>query len=560
MSEGDALARSGYQRPATNTLPAFWRAAVDAHADMPALRWNGATVTFRDLDEQSAALARGLVNDGAGKGTRIGLLAPNGFDWVVGWLAINRIGALAVTLSTFFSAPELAYGLRHADVSILLTAERYLRHDYLARLEEAFPELAEARGAGPLALKECPFLRSIWTTGESGRGWVRGSFAELAGRGEHPPAAQLLERIEAMVSPADLALMIYTSGSTAAPKGVVHTQGSAVRKFLYMANGDGIIPANVRRGDRMIVTAPFFWIGGLLCLGGAMAHGASVISVDEHTPAALLSAVREHQATHLSGAESVLHSVREAPGFLAADFAHLKPLTVNQRPILTREPRERVPNSLGMTETFGPHSGDNLGGQLPQGAEGSVGAALDGVEYKIIDPETGAPAAPGAFGELYVRTPWTMDGMYKKERSEVFDCDGYYPTGDQCRLGEGGYLFYGARISGMIKTSGANVSPEEVERAILAMPEVIDAAVFGVSDSRAGEQVVAAVALRAKASLDEAELKRRLRAQLSSFKAPKQVWFLAYEDIPRTPSNKIQKHTLKARYLDAVTGDAEPAV
>jgi acyl-CoA synthetase (AMP-forming)/AMP-acid ligase II len=546
---------------AADTVPVMWRAMVEAYADRVMLRWNGVSHTYREIDQRSAAMARGLLAEGAGKGARIGVLAPNGADWVVAWLAANRIGALAIGLSTLFSAPELAYGVSHADISVLLCADRYLRHDYVGRLEQAFPELAGLDGAEPLALAAAPFLRSVRFTAKTDRAWSRGSFAELEALGAASSvfSAEILAAAEAQVAPSDLGLMMYTSGSTAHPKGVVHTQGAMVRKAVFLGSDRGIIPFDLRPDDRLIVPAPFFWVGGFLTLTGAMLYGARVICVDDHSPDALLEAVRSEEATHLGAAEAKLLAIQDSPAYHPGDFDRLRMENAFQFAFFQRDPqlRSRIPNSLGMTETMGPHSGDITGAMLPPEAAGSVCKVLAGMEYRIVDPDTGEAPPPGQSGELCVRGVFLMDGMYRKERAAVFDADGFYHTGDRCLLRDDGYLFFESRISGMIKTSGANVSPEEVELAILATGEAAEAAVMGLPDERAGQIVIAAVIPRADSTVSEHELQARLRAQLSSFKVPRRIFFFAYDAVPRTPSNKIRKPPLAEQIAEMLASEAD---
>ena len=551
MRSNDASATPppGLPRPVAATIPSWWRALVDAHGGREAARMDGRSLTYRDLDRRSADLARGLLARGVGKGTRIGLLAPNSPEWIIAWLAAGRIGALLIGVSTFFSPRELNYALRHADIAVLLAAPGYLRHDYADRLEQAVPSLAAASGAAPLALLDCPHLRAVWFNGPVDRRWAAGTFADLetAGAASSVFTDAFLDAIEDAVSPADRALVIYTSGSTAYPKGVIHTQGGVVRKTLFMCEGNGIIPSNTRLGDCVLMASPMFWVGGLLSLTGGLTLGAVSLCQDEHSPRALLDAVAREGVTHIVTQEAVLMLMRELEGEGGPLVGQLKSQNTGQAPFFRRAegvPRERIPLSLGMTETMGPHSGDNEGGLLPAGVENSVGPALAGVEYKIIDLETGRPAAPGEPGELCVRTPWQMDGMYKRERSEVFDADGYYPTGDLCALSADGYLFYKSRIGGMIKTSGANVSPEEVEIAIRGDAAVVEAAVLGLPDRELGQRVVAVVALAPGASRTEAQVRERLRGELSAFKVPRRVFFMAHENIPRTASNKVRKPAL----------------
>lgn len=533
-------------------IPAWWRGIVERHGPRDFVLKEGRDrASYAEIDARSAAIARGLLADGAGKGTRIGILMQNGPDWVASWLAVSRIGGIAIALSTFAAVRELAYGVRHADVAILLASDRYLRHDYCARLEEAFPGLADHDGRQVLALEDGPYLRSIWIAGEA-PGWARGTLADLEAAGRASPifTDALLARVEAEVAASDPCIMIYTSGSTALPKAVVHIQGALVSKATCLAASNKLIPANVATGDRMLVTAAMFWVGGLDCLIGGMIHGACIVCVDDHAPASLLAAIRRDQATHVSGSEAVMRAIAAVDGWTLSDFDRLKVLTSSQRGYFTllREggsiAREQVPDSLGMTETIGPHSGEPSGDLRPPGGQITWGRVLDPMEFKIVDPETRTPVPPGEMGELLVRGLWLMEGFYKRLRGDAFDADGWYPTGDRCFLDAEGFLYFRGRLGGMIKTAGANVSPEEVEEVIRLDPDVLEVSVFPIPDPKLEQMVVAVIAPKPGSSMTEASVQARLKTQLSSFKVPKRILFMDNDDLPRTPSKKVRRPAL----------------
>jgi fatty-acyl-CoA synthase len=180
----------------------------------------------------------------------------------------------------------------------------------------------------------------------------------------------------------------------------------------------------------------------------------------------------------------------------------------------------------------------------------TLGPALPYMEFRIRDIETGEILPPENEGELFVRGRWLMHSFYKRERHEIFDADGYYGTGDKVFLGHDGHIYFKGRIGGMIKTSGANVSPEEVEIAIRLLPDVVDAAVFGIPDPKLEQKVVAVIVLRNNAKIDESKIIEFLKGQLSSFKIPKLVFFKSLEELPLTPSNKIRKPILMKSICD----------
>jgi acyl-CoA synthetase (AMP-forming)/AMP-acid ligase II len=198
-----------------------------------------------------------------------------------------------------------------------------------------------------------------------------------------------------------------------------------------------------------------------------------------------------------------------------------------------------------MTETLANHSHaqDEFDRVLPPDLAGSSGIPVPFMQHRIVDPETYVDVPEGTPGMLLVRGYALMAGMNKKERHEVFDEDGWYPTGDRC-LFRGGYLFFVDRYNEMIKTSGANVSPPEVEQVLLAMDGVNDAVVLGVPDPARGQIVAASLTSESGAQIDVVQVLRELRTQLSSFKVPKKILVFDDEDFPRLPNGKPDKRAL----------------
>lgn len=547
----------------TDTIAAWWSALAARRSGEIVLIDNGREITCAEIDALSHRIARGLMARGAGKANRIAILFPNRMEWLAAFIAVSRVGGIAVTLSTFFAPPELAYALAHADVSHLLCAREYLGHRYDRRLEDALPGLADCDGTRPLAIEQCPHLRHIWFDAPIDAGWSAGSFDDLAhcAADTGPGSPAMLAAAQEAISPADPALIMYTSGSTAAPKGVVHLQGTVTAKILYMAEINAIIPNEIEAGDRTLINMPLFWVGGFLSVLSGMELGAVILFEDDHSPATMLRIVREQGATHVSGSEAVLLSITDVPGFRPGDLAGLKAQCTPQLDFIRRYGRpgpDRRANSLGMTETLGPHSGDPDFRLPGEKGEDNFGFALEGMEYRILDPETGARLPPGEKGELAVRGRWLMDGFYKRRRAEIFDADGFYRTGDRCALSEEGVLTFHGRLGGMIKTSGANVSPEEVERALMEHPDIIDVAVFGIPDPRREQAIVAVIVQREGAGLDAQAVRTWLKPRISAFKIPRRVLFRGFDDLPRTPSNKIRKPLLArqlASELDAANGE-----
>ncbi|MBV1688743.1 AMP-binding protein [Novosphingobium sp. G106] len=209
-----------------STIPAMLAGLVARCGQHDAIATEAEAVSYAELNERSARMARALLAAGAGKGARIALLAPDGIFWATAFLAALRIGGLITCVSTMVTPKEFAHILRNSDTQILLSARRFLSHDYAKTIEAAFPALTGS-GPGKLLLEDAPFLRSVWLDDADGAPWA-GSIGDLLARADAVTPA-LLSAVEAQVTPGDEAVIVYTSGSTSLPKAVVHTQWNITR-------------------------------------------------------------------------------------------------------------------------------------------------------------------------------------------------------------------------------------------------------------------------------------------------------------------------------------------
>ncbi|MCX2931750.1 class I adenylate-forming enzyme family protein [Mycobacterium sp. CVI_P3] len=517
--------------PPVQTVPELLRARAAAYPDTELLVTPTERLTYRQAEQRSREVARRMLTAGIGKNTRVGVLFPNSPDWIVSWLAATRIGALAIPISTYHQAPELARTLRHADVALLLMTARHLNHDYAERLERVDPALAGSE-AGRLFLPALPFLREVWTCAPGGPAWMR-HVDEVPADGRADD--ELLGQIESEVCPADPATVIYTSGSTAEPKGVVHSHGALVRhshRVGWLAHG-------ICAGDRIYTPNPFFWIGGLSSVLLAALHaGATVLCEPRFDPAATLRFLEREQATQFLGQKHARTALTTHPTYAERDLRSLHSLVHC--------------TSLGMTETCGGHTAASpRAGRGGPWSPGSFGAPLPGIEHKIVEVGSDAPVSDGVSGEICVRGEDVCLGMLKRERSAVFDAEGWYHTGDWGRLDDG-ELFFTGRLSDTLKSSGMNVTPREVELAIEALDGVQQAMVVGIPHAERGQDVVAAVVPAAGAELDARRILDDLRRQLSSYKLPRHVSFFDRDELPTLGNGKVDRKALVALIVHAV--------
>jgi acyl-CoA synthetase (AMP-forming)/AMP-acid ligase II len=500
-------------------------------------------LTYAELDDLSRRLAARLVELGVGKSTRVGLLFPNGAPWVLCWAAAARIGAVTVPVNTFYKPPELRAFLRHSDIQVILGVGSFIHHDYLGALEGIAPEIRSA-APGLLHLPSLPQLRRVVLWGRADRPWAEGGFA---GALDEPPGktlAAVVAGLEEDVHPGDDMLVTYTSGSTGEPKGVVHSHGALVRHARNLAALSGL-----DESARLWTPMPLCWVGGFaFTLLRALSVGGCFVTQEVFEAGAALRTIEQERATNVSAWPGIAKALTEHPDYPKRDLSSLRggsfydALPADRRP---PDPGLTV-TSLGMSETCGPHTfwfpGEEVTGS-PEAYRGSFGHEVPGTEHRIVDSDTGADLPEGEEGEVLVRGYNLMKGLYKRERAEVFDADGWYHTGDRGYFRDGWFFFTG-RQSDLIKTSGSNVAPAEVEAELLKMPEVKLAFVVGVPHPDRGQDVAALIVLWQGGDLDAATVGQRLKGVLSSYKVPRHVLFLADEDVPWLVSQKVDRRAL----------------
>ena len=508
------------------TIGAALRRAATRFGDRDFIVMPDRSMTFAEAEARSRELGKAMLEAGLGKGSRIGLFFTYGPEFVVSWLAALRIGSLVMPFSTISRPAELSQLLRIGDVHTLLAPSTLLGHDVVALLEDAVPGLAASTGT-PLLLDQMPHLRAVWIVGSTGRSWAR-PFDVTATSGSRVSDAQF-DAVEREVVPADLAQVTYTSGSSASPKGVVHSHGAIMRTTAAFGEMSTAVEPDVPK--RILNGFPFFWIGGTLVLGGALHSGLTLLCLERFEPEAALDLVEKERATTVTAWPSLIQSMRTHPTFAGRDLSSCPMLTAGPSDLaLVNTPVPGTPAHRGMSETVG---------------------NWFGAECKVIDPVTGAELPDLEEGELLVRGFGVLQGYSKKEREETFDADGWLHTGDRVFLHEGRPYFKG-RFTEMIKARGANVSPREVELALEGLPGVQHALVMGLPHPTLEEEVGAVVVPAPGVILDTAELDGLAREQLSSYKVPTRWVVLTDEgEIPWLASGKPDKRALRRRLLDS---------
>ena len=518
-----------------STLPKLLANLVATRGKHDAIATVEETLSYEELERRTSRMARALLALGAGKGTRIALLAPGGILWLTALLAGLRIGGLVSLVSTLCTPPELAHMLRNGDAQILIGVRRFLRHDYGNTLAAALPGLTGRTGQ-TLQLRDAPYLRSLWLDDAAGLGWAW-SIDDLLAYADEPqaPDRALLAAIEEEVSPGDDAIIVYTSGSTSLPKAVVHTQWNVTRFPRELARYFLLEP-----DDRMMPHLPTFWLGGLGMTMQVLSMGATLVYPASPEIDVVLDTIERCRVNRLNSWGDVMMKLREGAVARGIDVDKIVGLGAFRDKAGRIIPPHLQGNMLGMSETFTAHSAEPLDVRLPEDKAGSSGRGVDGYERRIVNPETAEEVPLGQVGELQVRGGALMSGLYKVNHKDVFTRDGFYPTGDLARLDADGYVYFVGRRGDMIKTRAANVSRLEVEGALRDLRDVDLPIVVGLPDPELGQRVVAAVVPAKGAAPTDESLKAALRGVLSSYKIPREIIFITHDDVPRTTTGKIK--------------------
>jgi len=508
-----------------------------------ALCYEGNRWTFGQLKEEVDRVASGLLQLGIRSGEKVALWMPNRPEWIHSLFAVAKIGAVLVPINTRFRTNDLEYVVRQSDAETLITVDRSGPVDYLGMVRELCPEI-ETGDPNRLYPEAFPELRRIVVLGDSNHRGSVGWEEILSSAGATLPSE--LEQRQQMVDPDSPALIMYTSGTTGFPKGVVHTH-NILRNVNDEANRMGMTPRDV-----ILMYLPLFHVFGLYegPLMSAMT-GARTVLTTVFDPVEALQLIQREKITVLHGFDTHFHGLVSHPdcqstdrsslrtGLLAAGMASSEPVARRTQEILCT-----TVTGWGMTEVGVGASMSFLDSNKEDRCLGS-GYPLPGYEFKVVDPESGSDMPPGEMGELYVRTYAMMQGYYKKpeETSQAIDHQGWLRTGDVAVIRDDGFVRFMGRYKELLKVGGENVDPVEVEVLLMGHPAVAEAQVVGVPDDRLSEVACACIVAIDGQEISESSLIDYCRGKLASFKLPRHVLFM--DGYPMTPSGKVQKFKLR---------------
>tara|TARA_B100001029_G_scaffold83670_1_gene68632 strand:- start:288 stop:1913 length:1626 start_codon:yes stop_codon:yes gene_type:complete len=525
------------------TLPDLLARAVNKFPDSDIVVFPESRTTYKELYERASKSACSLKSMGIGSGDSVGILMSNCLEFVDLLIGSQLIGAVPVPINARYKAKELAYVIDDAELKVLATTDRIVEHvDFVSLLQEAFPDLERQQNPMELELKEAKSLNSIILFGERKPTGMLDTktFQSLFDQTD----TEEIEISRSRLQIRDIAMMMYTSGTTANPKGCPITHEALVRPAMEA----GRTRFYISEKDRMWDPLPMFHMSFVLPLIACIDAGAALLTMEYFEPKLALSYMKSESATLNFASfptimEALLNHEDYDPEILDMRIVN----NVGPADLLVSM-QERMPKTLqisayGLTECGGVVSFGHVEDSLEKRTQTS-GRLFRGIQAQIRDPETDDILDANQQGEILIKGYCVFEGYHNApdKNQEAFTEDGWFRTGDLCSLDEEGRVTYHGRIKDMLKVGGENVAAVEIEGFLSHHPAVQLAQVVAAPDSKYVEVPAAYIQLKDGMSATEEEIIDYCKGQLSSFKIPRYVRFV--EDWPMS-ATKIQKIRLR---------------
>ena len=504
--------------PAGRTLPGLLDEMAGRYPERVLLIDGDRRLTYAEFRAEARRLARSFHALGVRRGDKVAILMGNRAEWLLVDFAVTMLGAALVALNTWWRQRELHHALQLSDARLLVMADRYLKHDYIAELA----------GMG-----ELPELRQIVCLGERQPPDAL-SYAALREMGGDVPDTALDD-----ARASDMAYLLFTSGSTARSKAVPLLHEGLIRNMHGI--GERL---HLTEDDRLLMVVSLFWSFGCAnALFAMMTHGGSVVLQDSFDTARSLELIERERCTVLYAMPNMALAMQAHPDRARRDLSSLRTgITMPQSvKLMASIGVPEMTSCYGLTEGYGNSMVTDCKAPLDVRARIS-GTALPGTEVEIVEPATRTKLAPGETGEVRIRG-FVTPGYYKDEATTRAATDeaGWFYTGDLATLDDAGGLRFVSRIKELVKTGGINVAPAEVEEILQAHPAVRQAVVVGLPDPEREEILAALIVLHDEASATPEELIRHCRAQGAAFKVPRRIVLVPHEQVPLTDTGKISK-------------------
>ncbi len=530
--------------------------AARKFGDREGLYFNGKRWSFAQLSEDVNRAAKALIHLGVQPGEKVSLWVPNRPEFIHIFFAVAKIGAIIVPINTFLRTLDTAYLWKQSNSSTLITVDQSGPINYLSMVYEILPSLAQSH-TREISHPGFPDLKRVLILSEKTYNGTY-SWPEVLEMGRAVSDKDLQERADC-VNPDETVYIMYTSGTTGFPKGVMHCH-NVIRLLTDRANRMAITFEDV-----ILMYLPLFHTYGLT--EGAlmsMLTGARMVLTERFDPAETLGLLEQERASLLYGfsthfkdlVEQQKRDLRDVSslrtGILAAGMSSTVPIAIDANKTLC----PRLLSGFGMSEIGVGASLSFLSSSDEQRCEAS-GFPTPGCEVKIIHPETGEEQPTGTPGEILIRGYLVMQGYYNnpEETARAIDGDGWLHSGDMGMMRQDGHLRFMGRFKEMLKIGGENVDPTEVEAFLLSHPAIAQVAIVGYPDERLSEVGVAFVRLETGNTLTETDVIGYCKGKIASYKIPRHVVFV--KDYPMTASGKIKKVELREEIIRMKSSESQ---
>jgi fatty-acyl-CoA synthase len=526
----EAIEISGATCPRSRTVPGLLSEMAERHGDRPVIVAGEVHWTYGELKAQVDAFAKGLLALGLGRGSRVAVLMGNRPEWIVADLAICSIGAVMIAVNTWLTPRELHYVLDHSDAEALCFSRHFLRTDFGAALDQIRDT--------PGSLRK---LKHYIHVGEPGYRDATAYEAVIALGASI--SEERLRAAETAVSPADVAYLLYTSGSTSAPKGVQLLHEGLIANMWEIGERMHVSPS-----DRLWLAVSLFWgFGCENALFNVLTHGAALVLQEHFEAGEALRLIEAERCTMIYATPNMVKMLHEHPDREQRDLRALRSGGALGTPDQIQQAIDlgahEICNIYGLTEIYGNCHVFDCRLDPPDRRHVSVGRPLPTFVQRIVDPETLAPLPPGETGEIQLKGCVTP-GYYKDEEKTraAFTEDGYFRTGDLGFVDAEGFLYFRGRLKEMIKSGGINVSPAEIEEVLSSHADIEAAYVVGLPDLEKDEVIGAVLVGRLVA---DSELRTFCRSRLAAYKVPRRFVFVEAGALPMTTTGKVQRNRLQ---------------
>ena len=524
--------------PISRTIPELLKEQAEKYSKREAIVAGTQRLSYCALRQEVRQVAKGLMALGIQRGDHVGILMGNRLEWVLAFLAVQQLGATSVGLNTWATPREMEYALAHAEITCLIAVDQFQRNNYRAMIEGMQP-----RSSVLPRLRHTVWVAAKALTVPAAHGEM--SWDAMVCMGKDIPD----ERVDAAgrkVEADDIAVLLYTSGSTGAPKGILLQHGKWIQNAFEIGERQ-----KVTHTDRLWLAVSLFWSFGCVnAMPNLLTHGGCIALQEHFDPAEALSLIERERCTIMYGTPNMVQVLVEHPDRVRRDLSSLRSGamigTPEQLMSAVNLGATQICNVYGLSETYGNCAVVDANEPLEVRLQ-SVGKPLPGVILRICHIKTGDPVSVGEVGEIRTKGP-LFSAYYKDEEKtrETFDTEGFFCTGDLGTLDDEGRLYYRGRLKEMVKSGGINIAPIEVEETLMRHPAVRSAYVIGVPDPLLDEILAAIVILNSEALVTADELKQFCKKELAAYKVPKRFRFATDAELPLTTTGKLQKMKLKS--------------